>query len=151
MDNKPIINSIDVSECGYYNKDNEPFCCEIWDNECEAQDCYFKQSKRLKQQIEAYQLSENEAKEFIAELKHKNKRLQEENKELKQEKYEIEEKFLNLNCKSYSYYKALEEIRDIAQIHQYFNPELLEIKGDIGQMQDLKMTEIFKKCNEVLK
>ena len=43
--------------------------------------CYI---KRLGQEIEAYQLSENEAKEIIAEIEHKNKRLQEENDELKE-------------------------------------------------------------------
>lgn len=51
MRNK-IINGIDVSECSYYNKDNEPYCCEIWDNECEAQNCYFKQFKRLQKENE---------------------------------------------------------------------------------------------------
>jgi len=46
------INGIDVSECSYYNKDNEPYCCEVWDNECEAQNCYFKQLKRLQKENE---------------------------------------------------------------------------------------------------
>ena len=50
MTNK--INGIDVSECSYYNKDNEPYCCEVWDNECEAQNCYFKQLKRLQEENE---------------------------------------------------------------------------------------------------
>lgn len=56
-----IINGIDVSECSYYNKDNEPYCCEVWDNECEAQNCYFKQFKclqkeneKLKEQLNIY-------------------------------------------------------------------------------------------------
>ena len=66
MDNKTIVNGIDVSECSYYNKDNEPYCCEIWDNECEAQNCYFKQCKRLqkeneelKNKIESYNCNAN--------------------------------------------------------------------------------------------
>ena len=41
-----IIDGVDVAECSYYNKDNAPYCCEIWDNECEAQLCYYKQLKR---------------------------------------------------------------------------------------------------------
>lgn len=49
------------------------------------------------------------------------------------------------------YKQALEEVREIAKLHQYFNPEILEIKGNIGQIQDLKMTEIYEKINEVLK
>lgn len=51
---KTIINVIDVSECSYYNKDNEPYCCELWDNECEAQNCYFKQCRRLEQELQKY-------------------------------------------------------------------------------------------------
>lgn len=47
-----IINGTNVSECSYYNKDNEPYCCEVWDNECEAQNCYFKQFKRLQKENE---------------------------------------------------------------------------------------------------
>lgn len=95
--NKPTINGIDVSECGYYNKDNEPYCCEIWDNECEAQDCYFKQRNRYFKQL---------------------KRLQEENEELKEkiksEKY-IKENALQeatkYSMKCGEFRQALEEIK----------------------------------------
>ena len=76
-------------------------------------------------------------------------RLKQEN-ELK--KIQNEELYADLaisNKKLSEYKQALEEIREIAKFHQYFNPEILEIKGDIGQLQDLKMTEIYEKCNEV--
>ena len=48
------------------------------------------------------------------------------------------------------YRQALEEIRDIAKFNQFYNPEILLINGDIGQIQNLKMTEIYNKINEVL-
>ena len=58
-----IIDGVNVEDCSYYNKDNYPYCCEVWDNECEAQNCYYKQLQRLQQ--------EN------AELKEKNTALEE--------------------------------------------------------------------------
>lgn len=79
-----IINGIDVSECAYYNKDNEPYCCEIWDNECEAQNCYFKQLQRLK----------------------------EENEELKKKKDEYYLRTLDYEAKISYLIQALEEIRN---------------------------------------
>ena len=48
MSEEMIIDGVNVSECSYYNKDNEPYCCEVWDNECEAQNCYYKQLQRAK-------------------------------------------------------------------------------------------------------
>ena len=47
-----IIDGVKVEECSYYNKDNTPYCCEVWDNECEAQNCYYKQLKRLEEENE---------------------------------------------------------------------------------------------------
>lgn len=92
---KEIINGIDVSECVYFNSVTyeEPYC--NIDQErlyaCSSdENCYYKQFKRLEQQIEAYQLSENEAKEIIAELEHKNKNLEKESKT-----YKCQEKFPN--------------------------------------------------------
>lgn len=46
------MEEIDVSECSYYNKDNYPYCCEIWDNECEAQNCYYKQLLRKEKECD---------------------------------------------------------------------------------------------------
>ena len=45
-----IIDGVNVEDCSYYNKDNYPYCCEVWDNECEAQNCYYKQLQRLQQE-----------------------------------------------------------------------------------------------------
>lgn len=131
-----IINGVNVFECQYYNGVlGEQGYCDI-DQEhlylCSSdENCYFKQLKRLEQE---------------------NKELKRENEQLKKPCLVIPKvNQLAVPIDEYKkLYKALEEIKDIAQIHQYFNPELLEIKGDIGRIQDLKMTEIFKKCNEVL-
>lgn len=60
MDKEIIIDGVKVEECSYYNKDNTPYCCEVWDNECEAQNCYYKQLKRLEQE-NAELKAENEA------------------------------------------------------------------------------------------
>jgi len=65
-----------------------------------------KENAALKGIIDSYQESENEANEIIAELKEDNKRL-------KEEITELEEKFLTLNCKSYSYYMTLQEIKEL--------------------------------------
>jgi len=43
---------IDVSKCFYYNSDNSPFCCELYDNECEAQNCYFQHSNKSLKKME---------------------------------------------------------------------------------------------------
>ena len=54
-------------------------------------------------------------------------------------------------CKELRKHKqALEEIREIAKFNQFYNPEKLLINGDIGQIQNLKMTEIYNKINEAL-
>ena len=45
-----IIDGVKVSECSYYSSENYPYTCEVWDNECEAQNCYYKQLKRKEQE-----------------------------------------------------------------------------------------------------
>ena len=75
------------------------------------------------------------------------KRLEQENKELKELKCKFKE---YCTCDTERYRSALEEIRGIAKFNQFYNPEDLLINGDIGQIQDLKMTEIYNRINEVL-
>ena len=57
MTEEIIIDGVKVEECSYYNKDNTPYCCEVWDNECEAQNCYFKQLNRLEQENRELKIS----------------------------------------------------------------------------------------------
>jgi hypothetical protein len=56
----------------------------------------------------------------------------------------------NLKQENKEMKSALEEIREIAKFNQFYNPEDLLINGDIGQIQDLKMTEIYNRINECL-
>lgn len=71
--------------------------------------------KRLEQQIEAYQLSENEADEIMAELEYENKRLQEENEELKEQLEFSRTHKPVLDAERIKYKQALEEIRNIVK------------------------------------
>lgn len=128
MDKEIIIDGVKVEECSYYNKDNTPYCCEVWDNECEAQNCYYKQLKRLEQ--------EN------AELKAENERLKEEI--LKWQKaysrqYQINEN-KGYNKKEEQYRQTLQELKAIAE------RELsLTEKGD--ELYDV-FTEILQKITK---
>lgn len=76
--------------------------------------------------------------------------LEKENEELKKKKDEYYLKTLDYEAKISYLIQALEEIREIAKFNQFYNPEKLLINGDIGQIQNLKMTEIYNKINEVL-
>lgn len=60
--------------------------------------------------------------------------LKAENDKLKDEITELEEKFLTLNCKSYSYYLTLQEIKEIAE--RCFNNSQCNcgLKADIEQI-----------------
>lgn len=78
--------------------------------------------RQYEQQIEAYKLSENEAKEIIAELKHKNKGLKKELKILQQQIRLENQQYNDLVHDSVGdlglirkYKQALEEIREISQ------------------------------------
>lgn len=52
MSEERMIDGVDVSECSYYSSETYPYTCEVWDNECEAQNCYFKQLQRAKAENE---------------------------------------------------------------------------------------------------
>lgn len=70
---------------------------------------------QLQKEIEAYKQSENEAKEIIAELEHKNNCLQKKNDKLKKKKDEYFVMNLNYEIKISYLIQALEEIRDITE------------------------------------
>lgn len=123
---KIIIDGVNVAKCKYYHYKG---CTANNFGKCDScseiyKNCYYKQLQCLKQ--------ENEKLRKATEIS-------------------VDKINVSVNAKVYyKMKKALEEIKEIAKFHQYFNPEFLEIKGDIGQLQDLKMTEIYEKCNEVL-
>lgn len=129
MSEEIIIDGVNVGECSYYNKENKPYCCEIWDNECEAQNCYYKQYLCLKQELQKYKdmeakgleefkdvggcwgcglkLQLNRDIEDIKQLKQENEKLKERNKKL-----ELAHKY---TCSEKLYKHALEEIREITK------------------------------------
>lgn len=66
---KIIIDGVDVNECAYFDYENEGTKeCYAYSNECEANNCYFKQLARKTQECE-------ELKEEYTELKLENKEL----------------------------------------------------------------------------
>lgn len=69
-DKQIIINEVNVAGCEYFNRfrnicHNKNLCCDCEKN----QDCYYKQLKRKEQECEVLQMSDNEAREIVAELK----------------------------------------------------------------------------------
>lgn len=135
MENKEIyIDGVKVEECSYYNKDNTPYCCEVWDNECEAQNCYFKQCKRLEQ----------ENKELKEEIRFHNK----ENSSLLAERNAAQIGYDEIREVRERYRSALEEIRnDLKEVCKeecdYTKPKFC---GDC----DCRYGQILNKINEVL-
>jgi hypothetical protein len=127
MTNK--INGIDVSECGFCcwkhnaNELIENYCA-VFNNKCICNpDCYFKELKRLK----------------------------EENEELKEKIKDLDAMTGIFSVRLANKYKqALEEIREIAKHNQFYDPRYFMIRGDIGQFQNIKMTEIYERCNKEL-
>lgn len=119
MDKEIIIDGVDVAGCDFYE-----LCGCIDDNhklnDCKDNpNCHYKQLKRLEQ--------EN------TELKAENERLKEEIKQLD------EIGFGQLNkCK-----QTLQEIKAIAERNIFLSPKLLEINGDIGQIQNIAITQIL--------
>ena len=77
-DKQIIIDGADVSGCIYFKMNNKIPMCRACNSGagspyCEYhKDCYYKQLKRKEQECEILQMSENEAKEIIAELKAEN-------------------------------------------------------------------------------
>ena len=151
MSEEIIIDGVNVAECSYYNEENKPYCCEIWDNECEAQNCYYKQYLRLKQENEwlkkELNFKEKESERFMIGSGEVLEKLKQENEELK---YEIDrQKETIIYLKNYDichktliqYEQALEEIREIAK--EYMNCE--SEKLPCPQSQD-----ILNKINEAL-
>jgi septal ring factor EnvC (AmiA/AmiB activator) len=118
-------------------------CSRVTDGKCnDLQDCEFKYIAELKKEIstlqgklDAYQMSENEASEIIAELKAENEKLKEENYQL-QKDCQICENFIDfIPCKPIrdmdydlqnvinqrdKYIKTLREIKTIAEAPKPF-------------------------------
>lgn len=72
-DKQIIIDGVDVSECIFHSLTTMGYAgynyCKCFECVCKCHnDCYYKQLKRKEQEREALQMSDNEAKEIVAEL-----------------------------------------------------------------------------------
>jgi len=116
----------------------------------ENKNCYYKQLKRLEQENKELKDDYDEISNN-SEILHENNCLRIANAKLSEDLCQHGISMREWREQAINYRSALEEIREIAKFNQFYNPEDLLINGDIGQMQDLKMTEIYEKINEVLK
>ena len=95
MEEPIIIDGVDVNECAYFDYENEGTReCDAYGNECEANNCYFKQ------------------------LAHKTQECEELEKQLEtSEEWRIKAESLNekLELRNTCYRKALEEIEGIVK------------------------------------
>ena len=137
MSRKIIIDGVNVAECSYYNEENKPYCCEIWDNECEAQNCYYKQYLRLKQENEELkkqlEIDKNQINYFI-----------EENEKLKKRCEELDKMTDIFSARLANKYKqALEEIKNLAELEM-----MLDENSKAFYPTNIK--RILDKINEVL-
>lgn len=156
------INGIDVSKCEHYKNNGK---CRIPHYQqgikyvscnCNEWDCAYKQLKRLQEENEklkankgrcAFKCLDNtfcdEAKIRIDKLKL--------DKDCLNASLETARKYRGIAEVDRGKYKqALEEIREIAKFNQFYNPKYFMLRGDIGQVQNIRMTEIYEKINEVL-
>lgn len=161
---KQIINGIDVSEwelkgvlipiteCKYFEgigncKETKCLCVD-------NKDCYFKKLKHLEVENEAYKLSENEAKEIMAELEHENKCLQEENEKLRQDwRLDcLKCEYKNTKADVDKYKQALEEIKKWATNHNPCDTEadINCTKEDCFECLNYDIKKITKIINEAL-
>lgn len=69
MTDKIIIDGVDVTECCYITDENE---CEVYQTECEAQYCYYKQLQRKEQECGRYKQTLEDIKQETNQYENKN-------------------------------------------------------------------------------
>ena len=143
-DKQMIIDGVRVDECCYFDYENDGYedSCYIYQNECSAQNCYYKQLKRKEQECEtlASQLDfEVQKKECLEqeceELKEKNIGLNKDWEEKKNLAYEI-------TCKNEKLKQTLKEIKEIA--NRIYSEVITE------NWQSLLAKQILQKISEVI-
>lgn len=148
---------IDVSECCYYNADNSPFCCELYDNECEAQNCYFQQLQQLKAEVKSKTEYIQEQRDIINQYskeiemykkcqgKRASKREEElkaENEKLQEMNNNLSEKFANIcgGCFEQElrekYEQCLDELDEVLKDFIFTDIKLFKIKNIIKQTKE---------------
>ena len=172
-DKQIIIDGVDVSRCeciieDYQRANNFEGRYEHIKNVCELGErgagyynlfckdnpsCYYKQLKRKEQECEALQMSENEAREIIAELKAECKELKEKVKELHQgwidcdKERNLQEANSEFRQRVINRYKqTFTGIKEIAEE----NIRISESEGLNGVYRRGLAEQILQKINEVL-
>lgn len=138
-----IANEIGISESTLYNLMSKG---ELFTPAEQKITAYLKGYLTKDEKLEAYRLDNEE-------LKAENNRLKEEIKEVKKYQYqqeyldkEIEEMQKALKTLAEGLNKRqmlLQEIKEIAKRNIFLSPKLLEINGDIGQIQNIAITQIL--------
>lgn len=128
MDKEQImIDGVDVSECAYFDYENEGTReCDAYGNECEANNCYFKQFARktqecdtLKSQLD-FEVQQKECIEQECEkLKEECKALKSKIHDLRQLRELDREARVRFANQCSEYYKALKEIEEIVTKDYY--------------------------------
>lgn len=167
-DKQIIIDGINVAGCEYFNRfrnicHDKNLCCDCEKN----QDCYYKQLARLEfklkvteadyeaseQEREALQMSDNEAREIVAELKAECKELKEKVKELNQgwidcdKERNLQETNSKFRQRVINRYKrTLIEIKEITEE----NIRISESEGSNGVYRCGLAEQVLQKISEVL-
>lgn len=153
-DKQIIIDDVDVAGCKYFNRfrnicRNKNLCCDCGENP----NCYYKQLKRKEQECEALQMSDNEAREIVAELKAECKELKEKVKELNQgwidcdKERNLQEANSEFRQRVINRYKqTLIGIKEIAEE----NIRIADLEGLNGVYRRGLAEQILQKINEVL-
>lgn len=137
------MSKIYVSKCYYYNADNSPFCCELYDNECEAQNCYFQQLQQLKdhckQVDETNKILYREKCELIKENEELKKKLQNSSDVLiletgQKEQYQDEYIIEKIDKKKYK--QCLDEIEEI--INNFADKDIITLP-DLSKEKNYKL------------
>lgn len=96
-----IIDGVNVSGCAYFDYENEGTKeCYAYSNECEANNCYFKQLARKTQECEELKEEKAEIKKFLGIS----------SKTILERLEELQERRDELSDKNLSYEQALDEI-----------------------------------------
>ena len=162
-DKQIIIDGINVSGCCQYmprymedyDIDTLDYCNRYFKpcKDVDVKYCYYKQLKHKEQECEALQMSDNEAREIVAELKAECKELKEKVKELNQgwidcdKERNLQEANSEFRQRVINRYKqTLTEIKEIAEE----NIRISESEGLNGVYRRGLAEQILQKISEVL-
>ena len=149
MSEEMIIDGVNVAECDYILSNLTCIHKDIKMKKCiklcaNIPNCHYKQLQRLKQENERLASNYENLYQSAKQLYNKY------NKFEGKKENELVALINRISDLAYKYKQALEEIREIAKYNQFYDPRYFMMRGDIGQVQNTRMTEIYEKCNEAL-